>query len=141
MDELPLSLADPITALGSVYDTDQNRHVVFVGTSAGKLHEIYWKSDTNGVEGQDDLPVPFSPNSIMAVAGLYDPDQQRFVVVVGTTAGKVHEIFWKNSTVGIEGHDDLPVAFTPGSIVSVAAWYDTQSRRYHVIVDKPRDTA
>jgi hypothetical protein len=133
-DQLPLSIADPISAMGSTYDSDEQRHVVFVGTSAGKVREIYWKSDTNGVEGQDDLPVPFSPNSIRGLAGLYDPDQKRFIVVVGTTAGKVHEIFWKSSTAGIEGHDDLPIDFSSNSIVSVAAWYDTQFRRYHVVV-------
>jgi hypothetical protein len=105
-----------------------------VGTSAGKVHEIFWKADTVGVEGHDDLPVAFSPGSIACLTALYDSDQQRYVVVVGTKAGKLHEIFWKADTVGIEGHDDLPVAFPPGSIVAVSGCYDSSRRRYIVAV-------
>ncbi len=131
---MPVSFAANIVALGSLYNSDQQRHVVVVGTAAGKIHEIFWKSDTAGIEGHDDLPVNFAPGSIVAVSGLYDADQQRHIVVVGTRAGKVHEIFWKADTAGIEGHDDLPVQFEAGSIVSVAAFYNSDQRRYVVIV-------
>ena len=118
-DDVPATFAaGTIVSVGTIYNSDQQRHVVLVGTTAGKVREVYWKSDMVGIEGQDDLPVAFAANSIVGVAGLYDSTQQRHIAIVGTRAGKVHEIFWKADTVGVEGHDDLPVAFSPGSIVA-----------------------
>jgi hypothetical protein len=134
-DDLPVTFnAGTIVSVGSIYNLDQQRHIVVVGTTAGNVHEIFWKPDTVGIEGHDDLPVNFATNSIVAVAGLYDTNQQRHLVVVGTNAGKLHEIFWKADTVGVEGHDDLPVAFAPGSIVTVTALYDSDQQRYVVMV-------
>jgi Common central domain of tyrosinase len=134
-DDVPVTFAaGTIVSVGTIYNSDQQRHVVLVGTAAGKVREIFWKSDTVGIEGQDDLPVAFAANSIVGVAGLYDSTQQRHIAIVGTSAGKVYEIFWKADTVGVEGHDDLPVAFSPGSIVGVAALYDSDQQRYVVVV-------
>jgi hypothetical protein len=134
-DDLPVTFgAGTIVSVASLYNSDQQRHVVVVGTTAGKVHEIFWKADTVGIEGHDDLPVTFPAGSIVAVSGLYNSDQQRHVVVVGTTAGKVHEIFWKADTVGIEGHDDLPVTFPAGSIVAVTAFYNPDQQRHVVVV-------
>jgi hypothetical protein len=134
-DDLPVAFTTgTIVSVGTIYNSDQQRHIVLVGTTAGKVREIFWKSDTVGIEGQDDLPVPFPQNSIVGVAGLYDSTQQQHLVIVATSAGKVHEIFWKADSVGVEGHDDLPVAFSPGSIVGVTAIYDTDQQRYLVVV-------
>ena len=120
--------------MASLYNSDQGRHVVLVGKTDGKVHEIFWKPETVGIEGHDDLPVPFNPGSIVAVSGLYDNNQQRHLVLVGTKAGRVHEIFWKADTVGVEGHDDLPVAFAAGSIIGVTAFYNSDQQRYVVVV-------
>ena len=134
-DDLPVTFnAGTIVSVATMYNSDQQRHVVLVGKNDGKVHEIFWKPDTVGIEGHDDLPVTFAPGSIVAVSALYNRDQQRYVVLVGTTAGKVHEIFWKDSTVGVEGHDDLPVNFAPGSIVAVTGFYNTDQQRYVVVV-------
>jgi hypothetical protein len=134
-DDLPVSFrAGTIASVGSMYNVDRQRHLVVVGTTAGKVHEIFWKPDTVGIEGHDDLPVQFPANSIVGVAGLYDNFQQRYLVVLGTTAGRVHEIYWKDDTVGIEGHDDLPVTFAAGSIVGVTAFFDSDLQRYIVVV-------
>jgi hypothetical protein len=100
----------------------------------GTVREIYWKSDTAGVEGFDDLPVTFAPGTIVAASALYNPDDQRHLVVVETTAGKVHEIFWKSDTVGVEDDDDLPVSFSPGTIVTLSGFYDSAKRRHVVAV-------
>jgi hypothetical protein len=102
------------------------------------VHEIFWKDTTAGVEGHDDLPVPFSAGSIVGVAGFYNSDQHRYVVVVGTKAGKLHEIFWKDGTVGVEGHDDLPVSFGSDSIVALSGFYD-QAKQRHVVVVATKD--
>jgi hypothetical protein len=134
-DDLPLAFgAGTIVSVATMYNVDQQRHVVLVGTTGGKVHEIFWKPETVGIEGHDDLPVDFATNSIVAVTGLYDNNQQRHLVMVGTTAGRVHEIFWKADTVGVEGHDDLPVIFTPGSIVAVTVFYNGDQQRYVVVV-------
>jgi len=134
-DDVPVTFAPAtIVSVGTIYNSDQQRHVVLVGTAAGMVREIFWKSDTVGIEGQDDLPVTFEANSIVGVAGMYDSNQQRHIAIVGTSAGKVHEIFWKADTVGVEGHDDLPVEFSPGSIVGVTALYDSDQQRYVVVV-------
>jgi hypothetical protein len=58
--------------VASIYNSDQNRHLVFVGTTFGTVHEIYWHPDTVGIEGQDDLPVAFDQNSIVAVTAIYN---------------------------------------------------------------------
>jgi hypothetical protein len=134
-DDLPVTFSPgTIVAVSGLYNSGDQRHVVLVGTTAGKVHEIFWKADTVGVEGDDDLPVAFPHGSIVAVTALYDIDQQRYVVVVGTSAGKLHEIFWKSDTIGIEGHDDLPVSFGLGSIVAVSGFYDSDKQRYVVVV-------
>jgi hypothetical protein len=134
-DNLPVPFGQgSIVSVASLYNNDNQRHVAVVGTTAGRVHEIFWKSDTVGVEGHDDLPVDFAPNSIVAVSGLYASDQQRHLVVVGTTAGKVHEIFWKSDSVGVEGHDDLPIDFAPNSIVGLCAFYNIDDRRHIVLV-------
>ena len=134
-DDLPVDFdAGTIVSVAAVYNSDQQRHVVLVGKKDGQVHEIFWKADTVGVEGHDDLPVTFSPGEIVAVSGLYNNSDQRHVVVVGTRAGRVHEIFWKADTVGVEGHDDLPVTFSPGEIVALTAFYNTDQQRLIVVV-------
>jgi hypothetical protein len=134
-DDLPVDFgAGGIAGVGSMYNTDEQRHIALVGTAGGEVHEIYWRADTVGVEGQDALPVPFDPGSIVAVSGHYAPDQQRYVVVVATTTGQVHEIFWKSDTVGIEGTDPLPVTFGAGGIVDACVFYNTDERRNIVVV-------
>jgi hypothetical protein len=134
-DDLPVAFGSGgIVSVATLYNSDQQRHLVIVGRTNGKVHEIFWKPDTVGIEGHDDLPVSFASGSIVAVSGLYDKHQQRHIVIVATKAGKVHEIFWKADTVGIEGHDDLPVAFPAGSIVGVSALYDPDQQRYIVVV-------
>jgi len=134
-DDLPVAFGNNgIASVATLYNSDQGRHIVIVGKTNGKVHEIFWKPDTVGIEGHDDLPVPFGPGTIRAVSGLYDKDQQRHIVIVATTAGRVHEIFWKADTVGVEGHDDLPVGFTPGTIVGVSALYDPDQQRYIIVV-------
>jgi hypothetical protein len=134
-DDLPVAFGvATIVSVAALYNSDQQRHLVLVAKKDGKVQEIFWKPETVGIEGHDDLPVTFSPGTIVAVSGLYDSDQQRHLVVVGTTAGRVHEIFWKADTVGVEGHDDLPVTFPIGSIVAVTAFYNTDQKRYVVVV-------
>jgi hypothetical protein len=134
-DDLPVVFgAGTIVSLGSLYNSDQQRHVVLVGKTDGQVHEIYWRPDTVGIEGHDDLPVVFGPGAIVSVSGLYNGDEQRHVVLVGKTDGRVHEIFWKADTVGIEGHDDLPVVFGPGAIVGVAAFYNPHQKRHVAVV-------
>jgi hypothetical protein len=134
-DDLPVAFGgDTIVSVGSLYNSDQQRHVVLVGKTDGKVQEIFWKPTTVGIEGHDDLPVTFTPGTIVAVSGLYNTSDQRHVALVGTTAGKVHEIFWKADTVGVEGDDDLPVAFAAGSIVGVTAFYNSDDERHVVVV-------
>ena len=125
-----------IAAVSGFYNSDDQRHVVVVGTTGGKIHEIFWKSDTVGIEGQDDLPsVSFNQNTIAAVSGFYNSDDHRHVVVVGTTGGKIHEIFWKSDTVGIEGQDDLPsVSFNQNAIKGIAGFYNSSDQHHVVIV-------
>ena len=134
-DDLPVPFsAGSIVSVSGFHSADDQRRNVMVGTTDGKVHEIFWKSDTVGIEGHDDLPVSFSAGSIVSVSGFYSADDQRRIVIVGTTDGKVHEIFWKSDTVGIEGHDVLPVSFSAGSIVSVSGFYSADDQRRNVMV-------
>ena len=52
-----------------MFASNVQRHVVIGGTADGKIYEIFWKSDTVGIEGEDALPVSFAPNTIGAVSG------------------------------------------------------------------------
>lgn len=57
-------------------------------------------------------------------------------MLVDTPSGKVHEIFWKEITVGIEAHYVLPVSFPPtpfAAIASVSRFHSTDDQRQHVI--------
>ena len=89
---------------------------------------------TGGYKGHGDLPVTFSPGSIVSVAPYFGPDEQLHHAIVGTTAGKVHEIWWKAGQAGIEGHGDLPVTFSPGSIVSALPDFGPDEQLHHAIV-------
>jgi len=134
-DDLPVSFAgEGLVAVGSLYNSDEQRHLVVVGKKNGKIEEIFWKSDTVGIEGHDELPATFGPNGIVAVSAMYDPHQRRHLVIVATKFGAVHELFWRSDSVGLEGVDQLPVTFTPGSIVGVASIYNSDERRYVVVV-------
>jgi hypothetical protein len=134
-DDLPVDFGnDGIAGVGSMYNTDEQRHVALVATTSGQVEEIFWRADTVGVEGQDALPVDFDPGSIVAVSGHYAPDQQRYVVVVATNDGQLREIFWKSTTVGIEGTDTLPVSFGANGIVDACVFYNTDERRNVVVV-------
>jgi hypothetical protein len=133
-DDLPVSFGPGgIADVGSMYDIDEQRHIALIGTRSGTVHEIYWRADTVGVEGDDDLPVTFG-SDLVAVSGTYAPDQRRFVVIAATTAGQLHEVFWRASTVGLEGTDVLPVEFGVDGIVDACILYDTDQRRNIVLV-------
>ena len=119
--------------MAGLYDADQQRFVVVVGTSAGKVHEIFWKSTTVGVEGHDDLPVSFDSDSIVSVAAWYDTDNRRYHVVVATSLGTLREIWWRTDTQGVEGFGDLTVGFGSESIVSIAGFYDPVEQRQYLI--------
>ena len=47
----------------------------------------------------------FGNNTIAGIAGFYNIDDKRYHVIVGTTGGKVHDIYWKSDTVGVEANN------------------------------------
>ncbi len=122
-----------IVSLSGHFSNADQRDVIIVGTISGKIHEIFWKSDTVGIEGEDDLPVSFDRNSIVAVSGFYNSSDQRHVVIVGTSDGNVHQIFWKSSTVGIEFHGII-TNFGANNIIKLAGFYSENDQVEHVIV-------
>ncbi len=128
-----LTTVSNIVSVSGHFSSSDQRHIVIVGTTAGKIHEIFWKSDTVGIEGQDDLPVTFAPGTIVSIAGFYNSSDQRHIVIVGTNDGKVHQIFWKSDTVGIEIHGII-AQFNANSIVKLAGFYSESDQVEHVIV-------
>jgi Astacin (Peptidase family M12A) len=134
-DELPVNLGSgTIVSVSGFYNSDDRRHIVVVGTRNGGVHEIFWKSDSVGIEGHDVLPVDFGHGNIVSVSGFYNSDDRRHIVVVGSRNGRVHEIFWKSDTPGIEGHNDLPAEFGFDGIVSVSGYYSSVDQLLNVIV-------
>ena len=132
-DDLPVQFsAGTIVAVAGYFRTDDQYQHVIVATTNGKLREIYWKSGGAGA-GQDDLPVQFSAGTIVAVAGYFRTDDLRNHVIVGTSDGKVHDIWWKSGQLGIEGEYVL-TEFGAGTIVAVAAYHAENEKRHHVIV-------
>jgi len=134
-DALPVAF-DPgsIVAVSGHYAPDQHRFIVVVATRDGQLREIFWKADTAGIEGTDPLPVTFGLGNIVDACVFYNTDERRNVVVVAEATGRLHEIFWKEFTVGIEGHDQFPLDFDTGGIVAVSGFYDPNRQRHVVVV-------
>jgi hypothetical protein len=123
-----------VVGVSAMYNSDDRRHIVVLGTTDGKIHEIFWKSGQVGIEGNEQLPVNFGSGNIVSVSGFYNIHDQFHHAIVGLTNGKIHDIFWKSGQVGIEGNDELPVNLTSGSIVSVSGFYNSDDRRHFVIV-------
>ena len=107
--------------------------MVVVARGNGRLHEIFWKEFTVGIEGHDDLPLDFGSGGIVAVSGCYDAARRRHVVVVGATDGKVHQVYWQALTVGIEAHS-VVAQFPAGSIVDVSGFVSQSDGVEHVVV-------
>jgi hypothetical protein len=85
------------------------------------MHEIYWKADTVGIEGHDDLSAAFDPGSIVAVSGCYDSSRKRYIIAVGLADGTVRQVYWKPFTVGVEANS-VVAKLTANSIVGVSAF-------------------
>ena len=132
------TLSTQIVSMAGHFSTADQRHVVVMGTQFGGVHEIFWKPAQAGIEGEDDLPVNFATEGLAAIGSLYNSDDQRHLVVAGKKNGKIEEIFWKSDTVGIEGHDELPVTFN--GMVALSALYDKDQRRHLVIVGTKQGT-
>ena len=73
---------------------------------------------SSGMAENRDLTQNFP--GVVSLAGHFSTADQRHLLVAGRVHGTVHEFWWKPAQPGIEGHDDLPVTFGAGSIVSVA---------------------
>ena len=71
--------------------------------------------------------------SIRAVSGFYDRAKQRHVVIVATKDGRVHQVYWKATTVGIEAKSTV-TEFSAGSIVGVAGFYSASDQIDHIVV-------
>ena len=74
---------------GYYAENDQYQHVI-VGTTDGKVHEIYWKIGQQGIEGQYIL-TQFNANSIVGIAGYYAENDTGQHVIVGTKDGNVYD--------------------------------------------------
>jgi hypothetical protein len=92
---------------------DKKQHVI-VGTTDGKVTELYW-GQTGGVSSGQ--LTQFSANSIVEIAGYYSDDDQMQHVVVAINDGNVCELVWKrgqrvqqrvlpkfNGIVGVAGY-------------------------------------
>jgi len=83
-----------IAAMAAEYNTDNHRHNIFVGRTDGKVNSIYFKDDTVGIEGNDELlAVQFVPHTIVAMAAEYNTDNHRHNVFVGTSDGRVYSLW------------------------------------------------
>jgi hypothetical protein len=123
-----------IVSVAGYYSKDDQYQHVILGTTNGIVREAYWNPAAEGQVGQGDLLTSFGSNNIVSVAGFFSTDDLRHHAIVGTAAGKIHEIWWKSGQAGIEGHGDLPVQFASGTIVSVAGYWASTDERHHVIV-------
>ena len=74
------------------FATGDQRHLVLIGTDNGSVHEVFWKAAQVGIEGEDDLPVPFDPGTIADVASMYNTDEQRHIALVGTSGGPPRDL-------------------------------------------------
>jgi hypothetical protein len=115
----------PVEGLG-----EDLKHVI-VGTTDGNVTELYWKKPGPHVSRG---PLPgFSANSIVGVAGYYNPDpkDQNQHVIVGTTDGNVTELYWGQ----VGGVSEVPLTqFSTNGVVGIAGYYSDDDQMQHVVV-------
>jgi hypothetical protein len=114
-----------------------------VATRDGKVSEVYFGNPKfPGAKSQDVL-AQFATNSIVAVAGYFDPDpaDQFQHVLVATADGIVHEVkFASPAHPGIFVDAQGTVAsFAAGSIVSLAGYYGPTGDGYEHAIVATRD--
>ena len=63
----------------------------------------------------------FGANSIVGVGGYFDPVGQQHVVIVGTTDGKVYDLWWQGPNPATR---ELLYQFGANSIVGVGGYFD-----------------
>jgi photosystem II stability/assembly factor-like uncharacterized protein len=130
-ERVVLATISNIVAVSAHYagEIDQHLHAV-VGTSNGKVHEIYWIRDEEPGQG---VIFQFLFGSIVDLAAYYGGEiDQNQHVIVGTTDGKIHELNWQGPDP--PSHDVL-TQFAAGSIVAIAAFYGGGiDQHQHVIV-------
>ena len=124
--------ANTIVSIAGYYDPgadDQNQHVI-VATKDGKVTELWWKP---GQGVHQDILTQFGANTIVSIAGYYDPgaDDQNQHVIVATKDGKVTELWWKP---GQGVHQDILTQFGANTIVSIAGYYAASDQNQHVII-------
>jgi hypothetical protein len=133
---------DPFTMVGVAgywSQGDQRNHVIVGTTNDGKVHEIWWQSGQQGIEGQRVL-TEFAPSTLAGLAGFFSQGDQRHHVMVGTTdGGKLHEIWWQSGQQGIEGQGVLKEFHAFGDSFGfsgniVAGYYADNDPPQHVIV-------
>jgi hypothetical protein len=83
-----LTTTPKMISVSGHYSNDDQRDMVIVGTTLGKIHEAFWKSGQQGIEGEDDLPVTLS--RLVGVSSMFASDVQRHVVIGGTADGKIY---------------------------------------------------
>jgi photosystem II stability/assembly factor-like uncharacterized protein len=118
-----------IVALAGFYsDIDEHNHVI-VGTSDGKVHELFWTPGGGGPVRQGEIG-DFS-STIVAIAGYYADIDEHNHVIVGTRDGTVYELFW---TPGAAVSQRVLTQFGVNDIVALAGFYSDIDHHQHVIV-------
>jgi hypothetical protein len=123
--------ANSIVGIAGFYggDTDNHQHVI-VGTTDGRVHELYWQGPNPPGQG---VLTQFAAHSIVGIAGFYGgvADNHQHAIVA-TTDGRVHELYWQGPNPPGQG---VLAQFGANSIVGIAGFYggDTDNHQ-HVIV-------
>lgn len=144
-DDLPgINFSEPIVGVSGHFSLVDARHLVVVGTQQ-RIHEIFWRTGQDGIEGHDDVPVDFGTASIHSISSHYNPHDGRENVIVGkilNNQSAIDWIFWQPSTVGVEDFFTLPINFASLIEPVVSSFYSVDDQRHHVVfVDRGEPTA
>ena len=120
--------ANSIVGVGGYFDPVGQQHVVIVGTTDGKVYDLWWQGPNPATR---ELLYQFGANSIVGVGGYFDPVGQQHVVIVGTTDGKVYDLWWQGPNPATR---ELLYQFGANSIVGVGGYFDPVGQQHVVIV-------
>ena len=118
--------ANSIVGVGGYFDPVGQQHVVIVGTTDGKLYDLWWQGPNPATR---ELLYQFGANR--GVGGYYAVTDKNQHAIVGTADGKVNELCWQGPN---PADQRVLRQFGANSIVRVGGYYADSDKNQHAIV-------
>jgi hypothetical protein len=118
--------ANSIVGVGGYFDPVGQQHVVIVGTTDGKVYDLWWQGPNPATR---ELLYQFGANR--GVGGYYAVTDKNQHAIVGTGDGRVNELCWQGPN---PADQRVLRQFGANSIVGVGGYYTDADKNQHAIV-------